>query len=153
MQIRLFTLPIDENEELQNELNRFLRGHKVIDLEKKLVTMENSVLWCFCITYIEGNVINKEAGKNKIDYKNILPEETFRIFSHLRAIRKKIAEEEGLPAYAILTDKEMAEIAKLEDINVNNMIKVHGIGDKKIEKFGHKIVNAFEIFNSNEKGK
>ena len=35
MQIKIFTLPLTPTEEQTEELNRFLRGHRVIDLKSR----------------------------------------------------------------------------------------------------------------------
>ena len=35
MQIKIFTLPLTPTEEQTEELNRFLRGHRVIDLKSE----------------------------------------------------------------------------------------------------------------------
>ena len=54
----------------------------------------------------------------------------------MREIRKRLAKEEGVPAYAIFTDAEMAELAKIEILTPAAMRKVKGVGEQKIEKFG-----------------
>ena len=55
----------------------------------------------------------------------------------MRAIRKQLAQNEGVPAYAVLTDVEMAELAKVEPLTHAAMGKIKGIGSKKLEKYGH----------------
>lgn len=64
-----------------------------------------------------------------------MDEASFRRFTEMRQIRKQLAQEEGIPAYAIFTDEEMAELAKLEKRTSANMRKLKGIGPKKMEKF------------------
>jgi superfamily II DNA helicase RecQ len=54
----------------------------------------------------------------------------------MREIRKRLAAEESLPAYAIFTDEELANLAKIEDLTLAKMKSVKGIGEKKIEKYG-----------------
>ena len=46
----------------------------------------------------------------------VLDGRTFEVFSKLRVFRKQIAERDAVPAYAVYTDAELAEIAKLERI-------------------------------------
>ncbi len=55
----------------------------------------------------------------------------FKKFALLRECRKTIAKEDGMPAYAIFTDEEMAKVAALEDLNEKTMQSVEGIGEKK----------------------
>lgn len=52
-------------------------------------------------------------------------------------IRKQIAKDEAIPAYAVFTDAELAELAKMEGVlSLAKMKTVKGIGEKKIEKYG-----------------
>lgn len=86
--------------------------------------------------------------KEKVDYKKVLKEEEFKIFSKLRELRKAISIEEAISAYIIFTDAELAEIAKMKDPTVNNIRKIKGIGDKKAEKYGERFLSKL---NENEK--
>ena len=79
-----------------------------------------------------------DANKTKVDYREVLDEATFKIFSKLREIRKKIATDEGLPAYAIFTDEELSNIAKLEEIAASKIQTIKGIGEKKVEKYAQR---------------
>ncbi len=60
---------------------------------------------------------------------------TFQQFSKLREIRKKVAAEESIPAFAVFTDEELAAMAKLETITKKDMLSIKGIGDKKVERY------------------
>lgn len=51
MQIKIFTLPLTPTEEQTEELNRFLRGHRVIDLKRELATIDGNMVWSFCILF------------------------------------------------------------------------------------------------------
>ena len=51
MQIKIFTLPLTPTEEQTEELNRFLRGHRVIDLKRELATIDGNMVWTFCILF------------------------------------------------------------------------------------------------------
>ncbi len=133
MQIKTFTIPIVGGEAINEDLNLFLRSHKVLEVEKQLVLANGSGFWCFCITWMDGGT---GVEKEKTDYKKVLDEATFKRFSHLRDIRKRLAQEEAIPAYAIFTDEELAALAKMEELTLASMKTVKGIGEKKIEKYG-----------------
>lgn len=145
MQIKLFTIPIGDSGSAQEEMNRFLRGNKIIEVQNQLISNENGAYWCFCVRYIERAFVPAEAHKGKTDYKHVLDEATFQKFSKLREIRKQAAAEEGVPAFAVFTDEELAGLAKLEKITPQTMLSVKGIGDKKVERFAkHFITNEKE---------
>ncbi|MBN2001135.1 HRDC domain-containing protein [candidate division KSB1 bacterium] len=143
MQIKIFTIPVGDNGSAVEELNRFLRGNKIIQIENQFVSHANGAYWCFCVQYIEASG-NQNYGKKKIDYKFILDEATFARFSKLREIRKKVAADEGIPAFAVFTDEELAGLAKLETITRKTMLTVKGIGDKKVERFAKYFITMEE---------
>ena len=66
--------------------------------------------------------------------------------------RKAIAETEGLPAFAVFTDKELAGIAELENPQLADLKTVKGIGSKKAERFGARILNPTEDQNDAASG-
>jgi ATP-dependent DNA helicase RecQ len=61
------------------------------------------------------------------------------LFSKLRIYRKQLAENDTVPAYAVFTDAELAEIAKLESITHKNLLTINGIDEKRVEKYGKQI--------------
>ena len=141
MQIKIITIPALDSEAFCVEMNTFLRSHKIIDIEKQFFSGTNGAYWSFCIRYFDSsqNRVQGQHGttkRKKVDYKEILDDATFAIFAKLRELRKTISQQEAIPAYAIFTDSELAEISKLENITLSNMKKVKGIGEKKIERYG-----------------
>lgn len=135
MQIKIISVPALGGEAMNDELNAFLRSKKVIEVRQELVSGAGSAYWTFVIHYTEDYSPYLKA-KDKVDYREVLDEVTFQRFSALRQIRKQVANEEGLPAYAVFTDEELAEMAKVEVLNATEMKKIKGIGDKKVERFG-----------------
>ena len=146
MQIKIFTIPVLGDEQLSEEMNHFLRSHKIAGIEKSIVVNDGNSYWSFCITYLQTavkeNVLTIGERRNKTDYKNILSEEDFAKFSKLRICRKQLAERDAIPAYAVFTDAELAEIAKLPTCTLGEIRKISGIGEKKVEKYGAEICNA-----------
>ena len=71
----------------------------------------------------------------------MLDEAAFERFTRLRAIRKQIAQDEAIPAYAVFTDEELAALAKVEELTLKEMKKVKGISARKVEKYGHHFVD------------
>ncbi|MCL2598190.1 MAG: HRDC domain-containing protein [Paludibacter sp.] len=137
MQFKIFNIAIPESEPDTEEMNRFLRGNRIVAVEKQLINAGNVNYWSFCVQYVsdQPNSIQGDR-KEKIDYKNVLDASTFEIFSKLRVLRKQIAESDAVPAYAVYTDAELAEIARLETITPKTLLTINGIGDKRVEKYG-----------------
>jgi len=135
MQIKIFTIPIMGGEALTEEMNSFLRSKRVLQVEQQLAGQGQGTAWCFCIRYVEDNSPFRGA-KEKVDYREVLDPESFERFSTFRKIRKEIADDEGVPAFAVFADSELAEMAKIPDLSATSMKAVRGIGEKKIEKYG-----------------
>jgi len=151
IQIKLFTLPAMSSDS-EDSLNRFLRSHRVLEVDRHLVQMKEGAFWCFCVSYLESP---NDAGRSKsrsqrVDYKNVLDESSFKRFAALRTIRKKIAQEEGIPAFAIFTDQQMAELAKLEEFTITGMQGINGIGEKKASRFGPAILKLLNTDKTEE---
>ena len=72
MQIRIFTIPITDTGILQEEMNKFLRGHKVLEVQQELVTNNKGSYWCFCTRFIQGGIVVNGEKKGKVDYKEVL---------------------------------------------------------------------------------
>lgn len=69
------------------------------------------------------------------------PEET-RLFDALRALRRKLAEEEGAPAYQIFQDKTLLGMALLKPRREEELLAVTGVGQSKLEKYGAAFLEA-----------
>jgi superfamily II DNA helicase RecQ len=155
MQIRIFSIPITDNGEMQAEMNRFLSASKVLEIEQRFYQNEKGVGWSFCVRFLISNTssFQQQSTKQKVDYKELLNENEFAIFSKLRECRKIIAANDAVPAYAVFTDEELAGIARLPVLEVSKLISVKGIGDKKVEKYGNQLIELFtsKIVND-EKG-
>lgn len=154
MQIKLFSIPIGGDEDMVEEMNHFLRTNKIIDIRKDLAMLDGNSCWTFCITYMQDSRTievtgGRQGGSSKIDYKDVLEPEVFERFSAFRKIRKQIAEKEAIPAFAVFTDAELAEMAKLKELTLSAMQSIPGIGKKKVEKYGSAFVKAETETESN----
>ncbi len=149
MQIKIFTIPIFSSEAETHEMNKFVRANRVVDIKQEFISIHDSAYWCFCVRYLVGE--NKSVGtakKEAVDYKTVLKESEFTVFTKLREFRKQISKDNAVPAYAVFTDAELSEIAKLNVINSNSIKTIKGIGEKKTEKYGTLIS---QMFNKDEK--
>ena len=142
MQVKFFTIPIVGGEKISEELNVFLRSKKVLETESQLVQSNTNVFWCFCIKYLEEPFPSNR--KPRVDYKEILNKLQYQKFLKFKDIRKRIAKEEAIPAYAVFTDEELSEIVKLEPDSLSKLNEVKGVGKKKIEKYGQYFMDQKE---------
>ena len=83
-----------------DELNRFLGSHRVVSVEKRFLDRELPQ-WCVCVEYLAGPPKEQEK-RPRIDYREVLSSEDFAVYAKLRDLRKKVAEDEGLPLYPMV---------------------------------------------------
>ena len=52
------------------------------------------------------------AKRGKVDFRDILTDAEFAVFARLRAARKERADADGIPAYAVFTNEQLAEMVQ-----------------------------------------
>jgi superfamily II DNA helicase RecQ len=144
MQIKIYTIPIIGGEILTEDMNIFLKTKKILQVENQTVTANNGGYWSFCIKYIDdAEIIERDKLKaDKIDYRKELDEATFLRYSKLRETRKQLADTDNVPVYAVCTNEELAEMAKLKELTLASIRKISGMGEKKVEKYGQQFINT-----------
>lgn len=142
MQYRIFTIPIIGGDTETEELNKFLRANKSVKVDKELVVSGDMVCWTFCVQYLIPPLTTPVGErKDKVDYKSVLNEEQFRLFSLLRKCRKSIADEDAIPAFAVFVDSELAEMSKMNELNEKTIASISGVGKQRVEKYAQRILN------------
>lgn len=132
------------------ELNRFLASHRVVGVEKHLVSAAGAgPAWVFCVEYLQGAAPEGRAGAGglsqpgmKVDYRAILSPEDFGVFSKLREVRKALAERDGVPPYAVFTNEQLAQVVKEKVTTKAGLGKIDGIGTARMEKYGEAVLAA-----------
>ena len=76
----------------------------------------------------------KKAPKayNKID----TAEYDEKLFERLRTLRKKIADEKGVPAFIVFTDVTLRHMCKIKPVTKEEFITVSGVGGNKLQLYG-----------------
>ncbi len=72
---------------------------------------------------------NKRSRKDDYNYDEVL-------FGKLRKLRKQLADKAGKPPYVIFNDASLAEMAEQQPQTPFEFLKINGVGDSKLEKFG-----------------
>ncbi len=58
------------------------------------------------------------------------------LFERLRRLRKRMADERGIPAYMIFSDVSLRQTARNYPLNEREFSRISGVGQKKLEEFG-----------------
>jgi len=68
--------------------------------------------------------------------RQMVSEEDAPLLSALKAKRRALAEQAGVPAYIIFNDRTLIEMAETRPQTLDDMAKVSGVGAKKLESYG-----------------
>jgi ATP-dependent DNA helicase RecQ len=63
------------------------------------------------------------------------------LFMQLRALRKRLADEEALPPYIIFSDKSLREMAEKQPITEAALLRIGGVGRQKMDRYGQDFIN------------
>jgi len=145
MSYKFFTIPIRDAGEAEAELNGFLRGHKVLAVDRRWVDQGPASFWCFCVDYLESGPDGSGPGRGpgsraKVDYKETLKPEDFAVFAKLRDLRKEIAQTEAVPVYTIFTNEQLAQMVLQKTVDKAGLEKIAGVGDARVEKYGPRVL-------------
>ena len=91
----------------------------------------------------------KKKGSEKQALLQIHPavltgEEDQILFEELRALRKRLADQQAIPAYIVLSDKTLHLLALQRPTTLEEFGQVSGIGEYKKEKYGKEFVEAIK---------
>lgn len=65
-----------------------------------------------------------------------------RLFERLRALRRRLAEERGVPAYVVFSDATLAAMAALRPRTPEELLNVPGVGQAKLARWGDAFLDA-----------
>ena len=121
-QFKLFTFSISQAVEEEASLNLFLRQNRVLTVHREFVQDKHNSHWSLLVEYLSDNgespqTRGKEAGKSRIDYKEVLSPQDFAVFVKLRDWRKQQAEESAVPVYTNFTNQQLANMVTLRMTN------------------------------------
>jgi len=79
------------------------------------------------ISKVEWNAYNRSIAT---------PDYDAQLFGQLKTLRREIADSEGVPAYIVLSDATLMELAAYLPLNPPDLHVISGFGDIKIKKYG-----------------
>ena len=68
------------------------------------------------------------------------------LWEALRVLRLSLAEKAGVPPYVIFHDATLQEMLKVRPTNLNDMNRITGVGEQKLERFGKKFIDEIAKF-------
>ena len=92
----------------------------------------------------------KEKRKKKAKEEVLFPtpvtfgNENKDLFEELRILRKKLADQQAIPAYIVLSDKTLHLIATQQPTTIEAFGNINGIGEYKKEKYGKDFIELIK---------
>lgn len=97
--------------------------------------------------------LKERREKEKVQLKTKTKADRIRdeLFEVLRALRRKLAQERGVPPYIIFSDATLEEMSAAKPVSDIEMRAISGVGDRKLQLYGDVFMNAILSYQA-EKG-
>jgi ATP-dependent DNA helicase RecQ len=69
----------------------------------------------------------------------------------LREWRRNTSKEQGIPAFVVLHDSALEDLCLVEPSNLQELRRVSGFGDKKVQMYGKQILEAIQNFRQGQR--
>ena len=147
MQLKIFTLPFDEETEgFPDEIiSEFCLNKKVLRIETEFFRREGRPFWSVAVHY---EIVLPDTDKlRELDDSQKL------LFQRLKEWRKEKAAKEGLPAYLVATNAQFIQMIRLQCRTLESFKNVKGFGKKRAQKYGKRINELIKGFYESEAAK
>jgi ATP-dependent DNA helicase RecQ len=108
---------------------------------------------------LQLNALSKEvlSGQRKLELElftqpqsqpvpEALPDYDDGILLHLKEWRKQMAHTEGVPAYIVLSDATLLELARYRPFDTDALFNIGGFGQFKVDKYGDAVIAAITAY-------
>jgi len=86
------------------------------------------------------------AGKTKPKAPDKLSATQSALFKVLKKLRLELAQQQNLPAYRVFHDTVLLQMAVRQPVNREQMLALHGVGEKKLERYGESFLHAVKDY-------
>ena len=155
MKIKIFSLRFDEERQCFDDaaMDEFLRGKEVLAFREVYFERNGENYWNILLHW-KACARTDSSGKletsDKKNYMEILTTEDVPLFEELRIWRNTRAKQAGISAYIIMSNIDLANIARRRPTTVQSLGQIPGIGDKKTENYGQEILNCVNRFTATQ---
>lgn len=150
MQCKIFSVPLGSEEALERErkLNDFLGAANVKRVFASLANQPEGPMWSVLFFYEDGAQVTQKtpAGPDAtVAPGTPLTGEQVKSIIALKKWRADQAALEGVPLYMVAQNKWLEEIVQMPGRTLDDLKKVRGLGEWRVQKYGNKIL---EILNT-----
>jgi len=69
------------------------------------------------------------------------------LFDQLRDLRKRLADEQGVPPYIVFGDASLIQMARDKPADEAGLLNITGVGQHKLEKYGSNFLDAIALYS------
>ena len=152
MSLHCFFIPVRQTEPAQSELNAFLAAHRVLAVQREWLTDGAHSGWAFCVEVSDAQgplppALKVDGGGRgtrtaEVDYKQVLNADDFAAYARLRALRKQLAQTDGVPLYAVGSNGQLAALVTQQVRSLEAMAAIEGMGLARVNKYGPALLAA-----------
>jgi superfamily II DNA helicase RecQ len=127
----------------EDAFNAFLATHRVLGMDRRFVEAGADSFWAYQLHVAGSGESSPPPGvprKPMVDYKEKLSEADYGFYLRLREWRKARAEAEGVDAFTIFTNAQLAAIVERRPGSAAALREIAGIGEGRVEKYGEAIL-------------
>lgn len=140
MSLYFFSIPALNGGPEQDAFNRFCAAHAVLAVEHHLVQAGAASFWAVAVTLRDGPKAAAGPGTDraaaKLDYKEVLSEADFAVYSMLRELRKETALRDGVAIYTVFTNEQLAAMVTGRVGSLGALRAIEGVGEARATKYG-----------------
>jgi ATP-dependent DNA helicase RecQ len=91
-------------------------------------------------TYAKPRFVTRSKGNKKRAAALLGGDDA--LFEALRALRKRLADEQGVPPYVVFSDAALREMSAIRPVTLAGFRRITGVGDVKLERYGEAFVGT-----------
>jgi len=143
MHIEIITLPFCD--EIQGfdpaPLESLHRRAEVFELTPQFFTRSGRPYWTI-LARVRLRPAPEEgsARERPLHWRESIAPQDHGLFESLRGWRSRVADARGVPAYVVLTNRQLAAICKLRPTSLAGLATIQGVGSARLNNFGRDLL-------------
>ncbi len=148
--IKFFNIYVRSLSEGEMELNSFLSRHKILSVRREWVDCGHDSYWAIAVDYQTIPQAQRRQDRpsgnhrNRVDYKTLLSDGEFIVYSRLREWRKLIAQQEAIPLYSVFSNEQLAQFIQNRCQSSSDLLRVDGASESRISKYGVAVLEILQ---------
>ncbi len=152
MELKVFSLSFcnEKNRFDDHEMITFLQNKRVLEVREHFFIHAQNPNWVLLVSYRESvKVAALPSTKNsKPDWRAELEAPVRPLFDALRQWRNEKAKSDGVPAYVLLTNRQMAAVAERRPSTISQLQEIDGVGESRTERWGKEVLALIAAYIS-----